>query len=60
MRGKFITTTIMLAALSGGNNKKINNVDETVAATESHKIIWSKDLQTKTIVLTKVTEALSF
>ena len=46
MRGKYVSTTIWLAALSGGNNKKIKLPaikNESVAATINHEVIWSKE-----------------
>lgn len=46
MKGKYITTSLMLAVLAGGKNGISVLVDETPAATVDHALIWSKETQT--------------
>jgi hypothetical protein len=43
MKGKYITTSLMLAVLAGGKNGISVLVDETPAATVDHTLIWSKE-----------------
>ncbi len=42
MKGKYITTSLMLAVLAGGKNGISVLVEETAAATQDHAVIWSK------------------
>lgn len=42
MKGKYITTSVLLAVLSGGKNGISVLVDETPAATLDHTTIWTK------------------
>lgn len=42
MKGKYISTSLMLAVLAGGNNEHHLLVQETHASTSGHKIIWHK------------------
>jgi hypothetical protein len=42
MKGKYITTSLMLAILSGGKKGNTILVDETTASTKDHTLIWSK------------------
>jgi hypothetical protein len=42
MKGKYITTSLRLAVLSGGNHGASVLVDETKATTHNHQLIWSK------------------
>ena len=42
MKGKYITTSLMLAVLSGGKAGNSILVDETTAVTDNHAVIWSK------------------
>ena len=44
MRGKFITTNIRMAALSGRKKSRRFEIKETIASTENSKTIWRKDL----------------
>lgn len=46
MKGKYITTSLMLAVLAGGKNGNSVLVDETPAATADHTLIWSKENKT--------------
>jgi len=43
MKGKYITTSLMLAVLAGGKNGVSVLVDETTATTGDHTLIWSKE-----------------
>ncbi|GEM_PF-993387 len=43
MKGKYISTSLMLAVLAGGKEGSSLLVDETTASTNDHKLIWSKD-----------------
>ncbi len=42
MKGKYITTSLMLAVLAGGKAGTSVIVDETAASTKDHTLIWSK------------------
>lgn len=42
MKGKYITTSLMLAVLAGGKAGTSVLVDETKASTTDHTLIWSK------------------
>lgn len=42
MKGKYISTSLMLAVLAGGKEGSSVLVDETKATTADHKLIWSK------------------
>jgi hypothetical protein len=42
MKGKYITTSLKLAVLSGGGHGASVLVDETKATTLNHQLIWSK------------------
>lgn len=41
MKGKYITTSLLLAILGNGNNTGLE-VAETTARTEGHELIWTK------------------
>lgn len=43
MKGKYISTSLMLAVLAGGKEDACLIVDETAASTNDHKLIWSKE-----------------
>ncbi|MDB5205721.1 MAG: hypothetical protein JWR72_796 [Flavisolibacter sp.] len=45
MKGKYINTVIMMAALSGRKTRRASGVIETLATVNDHKIIWSKSCQ---------------
>ena len=45
MKGKYINTVIMMAAMSGRKTKKTIPVKETLAAVNDYRIIWSKSYQ---------------
>jgi hypothetical protein len=57
MRGQYITTTIMMAALSGSKARKSTGVKETLAVTNDHKIIWSKNTNQKNTAVVSKTKA---
>jgi hypothetical protein len=42
MKGKYITTSLRLAVLSGGTHGTTVLVDEIKATTLDHQLIWSK------------------
>lgn len=42
MKGKYISTSLMLAVLAGSKEGSSVLVDETKATTNDHKLIWSK------------------
>lgn len=42
MKGKYITTSLLLAVLAGDNKGRSVLVDETSATTIDHTLIWSK------------------
>ena len=44
MKGKFITTNIRMAVLSGRKKSKLFEIKETIASTENSKAIWRKGL----------------
>lgn len=46
MKGKYITTSLMLAVLAGGKAGNSVIVDETTASTMDHTMIWSKTVAT--------------
>jgi hypothetical protein len=58
MKGKYINTVIMMAALSGNRNKKAANEKETITSLNDHKIIWSKNGQSKATASAKSVAAL--
>lgn len=43
MKGKYITTSLMLAVLAGGKNGVSVLVDETTATTQDHTLIWTRE-----------------
>ena len=45
MKGTYINTVIMMAALSGRKNRSTAAVQETVKSLKDYKIIWSKNDQ---------------
>lgn len=42
MKGKYISTSLMLAVLAGGKEGSSVLIEETKATTDDHKLIWSK------------------
>ena len=48
MKGKYINTVIMMAALSGKKSRRIAGKKETIVSLKDHKIIWSKNGITET------------
>ena len=53
MKGTYINTVIMMAAMSGRRNKKAAPEKETVNSLNDYKIIWSKQDKSNTTVATK-------
>ena len=54
MKGKYITTSLRLAVLSGGNHGATVLVDETKAATHDHQLIWSKTVAAAKLTMTEM------
>jgi hypothetical protein len=54
MKGKYITTSLMLAVLSGGKKEDTILVDETTASTKDHTLIWSKTVSTAKQAMVKI------
>lgn len=46
MKGRYITTSLMLAVLSESKKKSTVLVAETTASTKDHTLIWSKTVST--------------
>lgn len=46
MKGKYITTSLLLAVLAGDNKGRSVLTDETSATTKDHSLIWSKTVST--------------
>ncbi len=42
MKGKYISISLILAVLAGGNGQPGILVDETMASTVDHETIWTK------------------
>ena len=43
MKGKYINTVIMMAALAGNRSKRLAAQKETLTSLDNHKIIWRKN-----------------
>jgi hypothetical protein len=43
MKGKYISTSLILAVLSGGKHQPTILVDEVMASTRDHAFIWTKN-----------------
>jgi hypothetical protein len=57
MKGQYITTVIMMAALSGKKNNRSAAQKETITSMNNYKTIWSKeDNNNKTIKNKSVSE----
>ena len=54
MKGKYISTSLMLAVLAGGKDGNSMLVDETKATTLDHKMIWSKTNGAEKTVINKL------
>ena len=54
MKGKYITTSLRLAVLSGGSHGASVLVDETKASTHDHQVIWSKTVAAAKITMAKM------
>ncbi|MBI2284073.1 MAG: hypothetical protein HYU71_10215 [Bacteroidetes bacterium] len=54
MKGKYITTSLLLAVLAGGKNGVSVLVDETTAATRDHTLIWTRDTSKPTEKLSQM------
>lgn len=46
MKGKYITTSLMLAVMAAAKNQSTILVEETTASTNDHTLIWSKTVST--------------
>ncbi|MBV9987921.1 MAG: hypothetical protein JO301_09595 [Chitinophagaceae bacterium] len=44
MKGKYITTSLLLAIMASEKTAQSINVPETKAATDGHALLWSKDV----------------
>ncbi len=53
MRGKYITTSVKLAVLSGSRKQQRPAVEEATASLSNHEIIWSKQRKSTTSGHTK-------
>ena len=53
MKGKYISTSVMLAVLAGGKEGTSVLVDETKASTQDHKMIWTKTNGSEKSITTK-------
>ncbi|RYZ24787.1 MAG: hypothetical protein EOO10_19935 [Chitinophagaceae bacterium] len=58
MKGTYINTVIMMAAMSGKKSKRTMSEKETVNSLNNYKIIWSKNGKGNTLVANKSKEAL--
>ena len=57
MKGQYITTVIMMAALSGKKNNRSAAQKETITSMNNYKTIWSKEANNnKTIQNKSVSE----
>jgi hypothetical protein len=54
MKGRYITTSLMLAVLAGGKKGTTVLVDETTATTKDHMLIWSKTVSTAKLAMQKM------
>ena len=51
MKGKYINTVIMQAALAGNRSRRLAAQKETLTSLKDHKILWSKNGTTKTTAI---------
>ena len=58
MKGQYINTVIMMAALSGRKNRKPAAQTETISSLNDFKIIWSKNGKSNKTVAGKPQAAL--
>ncbi len=54
MKGKYISTSLMLAVLAGGKEESLLHINETKASTQDHQLIWVKKRELARIPKTKV------
>lgn len=47
MKGKYITTSLMLAVLAGSKECPSVLVDETTASVKDHTLIWGKEQKSR-------------
>ena len=52
MKGKYITTVIMMAALAGRRSRRIVAQKGALKSLDHHKIIWRKTMNKEAIVVT--------
>ena len=53
MKGKYISTSLMLAVLAGGKEGTSVLVNETKATTHDHRVIWTKANDSEKSITTK-------
>ena len=58
MKGKYINTVILQAALAGNRSRRLAAEKETITTLNDHKIIWTKEGKTATKTNTKSQNAL--
>ena len=46
MKGKYITTSLLLAVMASEKTSHLVNLPETTATTDGHALIWSKEIPT--------------
>ena len=44
MKGKYITTSLLLAVMASERTSHLINLPETTATTDGHELIWSKEI----------------
>jgi hypothetical protein len=44
MKGKYISTSLLLAVMASAKSAHMMHLDETKATTEDQELIWSKDI----------------
>lgn len=56
MKGKYISTSLILAVLAGGKHQPTILVDEIMASTRDHQFIWTKADQNIKVSVSEITE----
>ncbi|MDE3251686.1 MAG: hypothetical protein KGO92_02695 [Bacteroidota bacterium] len=56
MKGKYISTSLILAVLSGGKHQPTILVDEVMASTNDHQVIWTKTAEKISVSASEPTE----
>jgi hypothetical protein len=44
MKGKYITTSLLLAIMASERSAQMADISETKASVEGHQLIWSKNI----------------